>query len=76
MIISPNKHTEKISHCVVDAVGSRVFFVTAFTIFAKHKKQPTLGTVTIVSHSLRLIRPLFNLHDCTKFCKWLNIARF
>ena len=52
------------------------FFVIAFTIFTKHSKQPTLGTATIVSLSLRLIRPVFNLHDGTKFCKWLNVARF
>ena len=45
-------------------------------MFTKHKKQPTLGTVVIALHSLRLIRPLFNLHDGMKFCKWLKVARF
>ena len=32
-------------------------------MFIKHRKQPTLGTVTIVSQNLRFIRPLFNRHD-------------
>ena len=41
------------------------FFVIASTMLTKHSKQPTLGTVTIASHSLRIMRPLFNLQDGT-----------
>ena len=63
MILSLKKHTKKTSHRIVDAVASQVFFVIAFTMFIKHRKQPTLGTVTIVSQNLRFIRPLFNRHD-------------
>ena len=54
------------SHFIVDAVGSRVFFVVPFTMLTKHSKQPTLGTVTNMSHSLRIMRSLFNLQDGTK----------
>ena len=45
-------------------------------MLTKHSKQPLLGIITMASHSLRIIRPLFNLQDGTMFCKWLNVARF
>ena len=51
------------------------FFVITFTMLTRQNKQPALGTVTTVSHSLRIMRPLYDLQSGTKFYRQLKVAR-
>ena len=45
-------------------------------MFTKYSKQLTLGTATIVSHSLRLVRPLFNeVNEVLQMAERCQISR-